>query len=297
MSNSTISLNIVKESAVAGLRLDPAKNRYQQFTFSNQFTRAELAKNFEQNVPSPIVTALNVTKIVPAIFFALEKLSAALESLLNGAVFLLNSAYGALLDSHEIVVMDLETLEKNDPESNEATDASPVSDSEISDLALQDKSDFPVGDDSSTDEITQQTPSTTPAKDDLDSYNDLLVDILEDDSPALSPTPSNNIRNLLIGGGIATAALSAAYIAASYFNYLPDSLNIFGNSTNLTDTASTGLDSESVGDDNSSSRPNWTRYLNAETRSLVFDKDLIPEDFKNYVNATNFLKIPTTDRI
>ena len=78
---------------------NPASSRY--FIFSKQLDRAQLASGFAQTAPSQIVTALNVTKIAPALFYMIEKIAFALEAVLNRAASLLGCAV-----SVEIIAVD-----------------------------------------------------------------------------------------------------------------------------------------------------------------------------------------------
>src|SRR5690606_33716275 len=84
-------------------------NRFQQFTFSNHFDRDRLGSSLEQKLPSLIATALTVTKVAPAVLFAIEKLAIALEKILNAGVSTLNCAYSPLFN-REIVVLDTVSL-------------------------------------------------------------------------------------------------------------------------------------------------------------------------------------------
>lgn len=245
-----VSLNKAKESMLFQLDLEQSKNRYQQFTFSKHFTRIALSSGLEQKAPSILATALNVTKIAPVIFFAIEKFTKATETLFNAGLFLVNSAYGALFGSRETAVLNLhkeleQTLEKstNGIDGISFEDPIHVSVNSLEEVIFA--GDKPLTETNAANGSIQGTvlqnllssETASPAdniaiqfsspiavaNDDLGGQNDLA-----NAGPALLPAPAHKTRNALIGGGLVALASAVTYGAAYYFNMLPDSLNFIG---------------------------------------------------------------------
>ncbi len=268
MEPSTISLKMTTDSTLLPAAPEPEKSRYQQFTFSKNFERAQLSQGFAQKFPSPIVTALNVTRIAPAVFFAVEKFAQALQAVLNAGSSLLHCACGCLFDK-EIVVMEA-------PKPTKSIEEKPVDKTPIQKIV--DKAAFTIGLPATPPvDVSEETPAEEPAtpvaaddvtpeepaspapadavdtveptptpveveepaeapKDGLDKYDDLL---LVNDEPVVPQAPSNTTRNLLIGGGLAVAG-GIVYGALSHLNVLPSISNPFnffsGNTPTVTST-------------------------------------------------------------
>ncbi len=267
MNTPTISLNIAQETLPA---LPTQTDRFKLFTFSKNFERLHLKSGFEQNAPSAIATALNVTRIAPAVFFVLEKLSRALETILNAGVSLLNCAYSALLD-HDVVELDVQELIEQKTEAPSETieekvedeiDASfekifddvhsdvetvseesiapsqsPVKEEAVAEQEIVNEEEVAVTQDDSSEETTINQDQTVVQKDELDEFDDFLVN-----EPTVPGAPSNTNRYLAYGAG--ALALATVGFAAYYFDFSLPNFNFFGNNTN---TSGTGADEVSDG--------------------------------------------------
>ncbi len=221
MENSTVSLKMTQISSAA-LPTAPASNRY--FTFSKQFAREKLAEGFSKKAPSQVATALNVMKIAPALFFMIEKLAAALETVLNAGASLLGCSASAF-DNHEIIVVDNsgkadKTLAAPTPVKVETTiveePASPVKKEEtpVATAPTPEKEKTPE-----QPPVVQPQPET-PKEDVLDK--DLLVEPI-----VPPPAASNRARNLVIGAGLAALIGGIGCLAIGYFNKDPINQNPF----------------------------------------------------------------------
>ena len=221
MENSAVSLKITHIFSINSET--PANNRY--FIFSKQFDRAQLAEGFAQKVPSQIVTALNVTKIAPALFFMIEKFAFALEAVLNRAASLLGCAAG-VLDAREVVVADTSGKAEETPpaiiEEKPVTPVkdetkvikepvSPIKEEATSPAVVEEKPATPVKDETTV----VQPQAEAPKEDGLDKCNDSLIE------PKVPPTPSNITRNLVYGAGLGALILGTAYIASRYLGANP----------------------------------------------------------------------------
>lgn len=66
------------------------KNRFTDLTLSHHFDQSRLWNRLERKIPHPVITALRITLLLPALFFAIEKTAKALEVLGNAGIFLAN---------------------------------------------------------------------------------------------------------------------------------------------------------------------------------------------------------------
>lgn len=265
MEPSTISLTKTPEAAMLPTALEPAKSRFQYFTFSKNYERAQLANSFAAKAPSPIVTALNVTRIAPAAFFAIDMFAQALESVLNAGADLLHCACSCLFD-RGIVVVEAPKPTK----AIEETSADKTTIQKIVDKTAEDDTVFTIGlpttppaavsEETPTeqptapvapDDVMMADPETPVPTDDVVPEEPIKMDaetpqpaaqnpkeapkdgldkyddlLLVNDEPVVPEAPSNTTRNLLIGGGLAVAGGIGLY-AAHQADVIPSITDIY----------------------------------------------------------------------